>query len=110
MAKLGALDVITSSHKINVLYAHMVSKELGGLVAHIDALLSGIVAPEQRPFLPHITLARVKLVHDRMYLLREINRCKVAAIDIPVDRVVLKQSIITPQGPVYSDIAYYSLT
>jgi 2'-5' RNA ligase len=62
-------------------------------------------APEARPFSPHLTLCRVKRPArgeqwDEM--LREVGRVKWP--ECVVDRFVLWQSVLGPQGPAYTPL------
>ena len=70
----------------------------------IDAALSPLgIAPETRRFLPHATIARVKVADPSLVpVLRRLEgttygRCTVTGLK-------LKESTLTPRGPVYEDL------
>ena len=59
---------------------------------------------ERRPFRGHATVARVKVFHPSL-----LDRLAALPRDgfgtFTVDRFRLKKSTLTPQGPVYEDLA-----
>ena len=76
-------------------------RNLAGL---IDAALTPFgIEPEKRRFRPHITIARVKQFHQSLFepLAEVATLCNGT---IPVDRIILKKSELTPDGPIYTDI------
>lgn len=78
--------------------------------AVIDSL-EGIGEREDRPFQAHITLARVRSsrnAHRLEALLRENSDRPFGTAYLT--SLKLKSSVLTPQGPVYSDIGVYPLT
>ena len=83
--------------------------EDAGKSAVLNSLIENALEPlgierEERPFTPHATVARVREFHPslsgRLEALREFpcGCCR-------IDRIKLKKSTLTPQGPVYEDIA-----
>lgn len=61
--------------------------------------------PEQRPFTPHATIARVKYVQSREGLVSTLEKMKNLEIGrIVVDSVKLKRSQLTPKGPIYTTL------
>jgi 2'-5' RNA ligase len=60
---------------------------------------------EGRDFSPHVTLARVKGGGD-LDRARQVLEAHAhdAYGEFPVDRIRLKKSVLTPQGPVYSTV------
>jgi len=77
----------------------------GLLHAAVEDLLSPHGVPrEDRPFVPHATVARVREYHpDLAGILRSLADRDFG--EGTIDRVVLKKSTLTPRGPVYQDIA-----
>lgn len=83
--------------------------EDAGRSTALAALLEDALEPigferEERPFTPHATLARVREFHpsllDKIQVLHEFpcGTCTIRSMK-------LKKSILTPDGPIYSDIA-----
>ena len=58
----------------------------------------------------HITIARVRSLADNKSFLQFINATTVNEISFMVKDVYLKESILTPDGPVYKDIVRYKLS
>lgn len=70
----------------------------------IDEMLSVYgIGRESRPFRPHVTLARIKKYDPSLRsAVREIE--KVSFGTFCVDRIRLKESTLTPDGPLYTTI------
>ncbi len=68
------------------------------------------IAPEPRPFHPHLTLARWRTSRpaDRSRVLSADSRGAVARVN--VDHVTLYQSRLSPAGPAYTALTSASLT
>jgi 2'-5' RNA ligase len=74
-----------------------------------EAVLACGIPQEERPFSPHITLARLKLPVDR-----EINAFfdqhqQLKFTPIPVREFILFQSRLTPQGAVHTHFRSFQL-
>lgn len=67
----------------------------------IDEMLSPYgIEKELRPFRPHVTLARIKKYDPSLNsVVRDVEKVSFGTFD--VDRIYLKESILTPEGPVY---------
>lgn len=58
---------------------------------------------EERPFQPHLTLGRVKSHDGLLPILGELEKQRETEFgNMQVDRIVLMESRLTPQGPFYS--------
>lgn len=108
-ARVGHVDTFIAGQKITVIYVSLVCPELISLAHKIDQALLPWFAKEARPFVPHLTLMRVKSVHDRERLLHALNKMKVHDTSFEIDSFVLKQSVLTQQGPEYTDVRRYAL-
>lgn len=75
----------------------------------VDNCLSDIFEPENR-FMGHITIARVNNLADKKSFLQLINATTVNEISFMVKDFYLKESILTPDGPIYEDIVRYKLS
>jgi 2'-5' RNA ligase len=78
-------------------------KALAGKVEKIAAEASIPKAP--KGFTPHLTLARVKSGRNLSSLtrvLRELSRVEIGVMEVRAVR--LKRSVLTPKGPVYSNL------
>jgi len=62
--------------------------------------------PESRPFSPHITIARVRSGRNRDRLIEEVIALEGRDFGVfEVGHVKLKKSVLTPSGPIYTDLA-----
>ncbi len=59
--------------------------------------------PEERPFIPHLTIARVKSTKNKRKLVQKIESLRNTDFgEGLIDRVLIIQSKLSPQGPCYS--------
>jgi 2'-5' RNA ligase len=65
--------------------------------------------PEDRPFSPHLTLARVKDPQDFTELWQAADQMKFTGKPIHAVDVRLVWSTLTPKGPVYRDVESFPL-
>jgi 2'-5' RNA ligase len=100
---------VNSSDYIRVIWVNLVSEKLSVLEQNIKASLSDLVTFEQREFVGHITLARIRKIHDRTALLEYITADAINRHCFMVDRFHLKESIATPSGYVYTEIQEFLL-
>lgn len=106
-ARLGSFSVFAVGQESKILFLHVHCPELTLLAARLDDLLAPWYAKEERPFVAHVTLARIKRVADREKFFAVLEEFAVKKIDFTIDRFVLKKSELTPDGPLYTDIATY---
>jgi len=60
---------------------------------------------EKRKFSPHVTVARVRDGRNVRELAEVIRDWESGDFgDVPVDKIILKKSVLRPEGPIYSDI------
>lgn len=66
---------------------------------------------EERPFSPHITLARIKYVKDKSLLMETLERYSDTDFqDVDVKEVILFESILRPEGPLYKKSGIFRLS
>ncbi|MHA1611155.1 MAG: RNA 2',3'-cyclic phosphodiesterase [Promethearchaeota archaeon] len=102
---------------------HNVNDLLQEIFCKIEKFLSSIqsITPENRPFKPHLTIARAKRNKRKENPSRgkepvnpgqrNYNQLKTEYADKifgpwTISKVVLKKSVLTPRGPIYSDQNY----
>lgn len=84
--------------------------EIVSLSREIDGCLVGLGFPRERRFIPHITIGRVRSPRNKERLLNAIDRHRDAVFGTCViDRLVLKKSVLTSHGPVYSNLKVFPL-
>jgi len=65
---------------------------------------------ENRPFKPHLTLGRIKYLNDKPALIRLMDKYHDAEIQrVPVNEVIIYESILKPTGPIYKPIVIIKL-
>ena len=106
-ATLRGLGVFPDMNRARVIWAGLEPEDyFREIASRIEEAMVKIGFPaDKRAFHPHITLARVKAPHGTgafRSLLREWGRRKF--IDLKVDSVILKKSVLLPSGPEYSDV------
>ena len=77
--------------------------ELTALAARVEHVCVGVgFEPEARPFRPHLTLGRAREAKPHPDLSAAIARLAQEALGaVPVDRVLLMKSELTPRGAIY---------
>ncbi len=60
---------------------------------------------EKRPFSVHLTIARIKSAKNKEKLIGLIDKYQNTELQkIKINKVILKKSILTPKGPIYSNL------
>ncbi|MDD2654765.1 MAG: RNA 2',3'-cyclic phosphodiesterase [Candidatus Omnitrophica bacterium] len=77
----------------------------------LDNNLSKLGIPkEERDFVPHLTLGRVKRPINRFKLSELINKNKdISDLNFVADRITLFKSTLTPKGPIYEAMVEVNL-
>ncbi len=102
--KLTRIGLFPNESYVRVVWVGLSNEqEIIDLQKQIDFGLAKFFGNE-RDFLPHATLARVKFVHDKKGLVDAINRIKIEPMEFEINSFKLKKSTLTPQGPIYEDI------
>lgn len=104
---LGQLGIFVPEMP-RVLWVDLLGKDVYLLQGQIDQAIKSFVEPEPKPFVSHVTLARIKFVHQLRMFLKEIENARVEPLIFSVDKFILKQSELTPDGPIYHDVEVYS--
>jgi len=108
-AQLGGVDVFAIGNRIKITYLSIICPELKGLAKEVEAVLEPWAEPEKRDFVSHATIARVKRVEDKQQLLGALRKFEVQPLSFTFDAFVLKQSVLSDQGPTYTNLATYPL-
>jgi len=107
--KVEGVGVFPGLNKPSVVWAGIT-----GGVADLAAVFEGLEAGlarldfdrERRRFSPHLTICRVRSGRNRDRLAEEVAAmANMVFGSVNVDRVKLKRSVLTPRGPVYTDLA-----
>ena len=105
--RLVGTGAFPNLHRMNVLWVGMEGAEpLSEIARRLDAATEPLGYPrEGRDFSPHVTIARVKGPRglDAVRRVPEAH-ARDAFGEVRVDRVRLKKSVLTPEGPEYSTV------
>jgi len=86
----------------------------GKLIQLNDFIINGLkdsgTAIENRPFKPHLTLGRIKYLKNKALLKTLMDKYQNTEIQkVPVNEVILYESILLQSGPVYKPISKFEL-
>ncbi len=110
--KMKGSGAFPNLNRISVVWAGLEGAEPLGIIAgKIDDGLKPLgFEPEKRKFSPHITIGRIKDGRNIRELAQVVREWEPGEFgEVSVDRIILKKSVLTPQRPVYSDVAAVSL-
>lgn len=109
-AKLSGIGVFPRENFIRVVWVGLEPKEKF-LELHnaVDKALEKAGIMKEERFESHATLCRVKYIKDKDRFMEKIKKIKVPELEFEAVSVKLKKSILTPEGPIYSDIAEFLL-
>jgi len=107
--KVEEVGVFPSISRPNVVWAG-ITGGVADLAAVFDEIESGLAGlgfeKERRRFSPHLTICRVRSGRNRDKLAEEVAAMADTVFgSVDIDRVKLKRSVLTPRGPVYTDLA-----
>ena len=109
-ARLSNLDFFKSRAKTpKVIFINVECPELVDLAKQINDALSDLFEPESRPFVTHVTIARIKGIHDYAVFSDFIKTVNVEPLEFDITSFIIKFSILTSNGPIYTDIEIYTL-
>lgn len=108
-ARIERVGVFPNLRRPRVVWAGITegASRLEEMWSEVDGKLSRLgFERERRRFSPHITIGRVRSGRNRDKLVHEISSLSDYVFsDLHVDRVVLKKSVLTPRGPIYTTLA-----
>lgn len=107
---LGGLGVFPNQKNIRIIWVDFNALELLELVQQIKNILKPLVTLEEREFVSHITLARVKKVHNIHALVQYLSDMPLLDAQCKVTEFSLKKSELTSKGSIYYDVEHYLLT
>jgi len=90
---------IEPSEKLTQLYSNV-----------INGLNEAGLMMNQSPFKPHVTLGRIKYINDKPALKNLLDKYQNAEMQkVPVNEVIIYESLLKPTGPLYTPIALIKL-
>ncbi|NPA24180.1 MAG: RNA 2',3'-cyclic phosphodiesterase [Crenarchaeota archaeon] len=87
------------------------SRELSELHEIVERLVGKYGIKDNKEFTPHLTIARVRSPRNRQYITSIIEKYRDLDFgDQEVSCIKLKRSVLTPRGPIYSDLLQVDLS
>ncbi len=108
--QINGLDISYKFNEPKILWANLSMEDsIFDIVKRINSVLAGYQIPvENKKFLPHITLLRIKKYPGAKFL-NKIRTVKFKPIKFTANKISLIQSILKPDGAVYKEISNYNL-
>lgn len=104
-ARLSGVGVFPSLTYMRVVWIGVECPELEKLQHKLDSALSELGFRKEKGFKPHLTIGRVRSAKNKQSLLEAVEKLKDAEIGtLKIDAIKLKESRLTPKGPIYTDI------
>jgi RNA 2',3'-cyclic 3'-phosphodiesterase len=110
--RLEGLGFFKSNGMPRVLFSGIYEE---GTMAHLANEAENLLATlgfekEKRPFSPHLTLARIRFLHNKKRFYEAVKSYRnITLQESSVTDIILFQSILNPSGPVYQELAVFSL-
>ena len=104
---LKNMGVFPNQNYIKVAWIGIENAEpLKKIAETIDAKLNNLgFEKEKRPFSVHLTIARIKSAKNKEKLIDLIDKYQKTELQkIKINKIFLKKSILTPNGPIYSNL------
>ncbi len=108
-ASLGRLGSFSIKSATNILWISLEDDGLGQLAHAVNDVLESIVPHEQREFVSHVTIARVKSVPDEKRLHLFLEQTPMPNTTFTINEFVLKDSVLSDSGPYYKVLERYQL-
>lgn len=87
------------------------SQKMEAVAGPMIQALEGIGEQDDRPFQAHLTVARVRSGANRQNLERLLQEGRDRVFGpVEIKEFKLKSSVLTPRGPIYTDVGVYSLS
>jgi 2'-5' RNA ligase len=107
-ANFSGLGAFPNLNRINVVWVGMVRghEQLREIFEQVEPKLRQVgLAPDNKGFSPHLTIARVRSGRNKAALADVVSKMKEVEFGVmPVAYVRLKKSTLTPKGPIYTTI------
>ncbi len=108
-AELGSANAFQKYGEVRIIYLDIICQELATLANLVAEALSPWAKKEDRPFVSHATIMRVKKVTDTQKLISLIQSISVEPHAFSIDSFLLMESELGHDGPVYRELERYEL-
>ena len=112
LMRLGKLGVFPDARRPRVVWAAVEQggAELGRMAEELESGARAIgMEPEERPFVPHLTLGRIRGGRSSGQIARLVASLECRSGPMPVEELVLYRSILSREGPVYAVLEKFHL-
>lgn len=104
------VGVFPGEERISVVWVGAQSKELVSLMKETNQSLNYIRKSEHEEEIPHLTIARVKSGKNKEELRKVVLEFSSTVFgNVLVDKIMLFESVLTPQGPMYTVVKEFLL-
>ncbi len=100
---LGEIGVFSEDF-VRIIWVKLDGQGVLDLQKRIDEALKDIFPPEYR-FMSHVTIARPKSVEDKKILIDEMKKISFNKLNFSVDKLIIKKSDLTKEGPIYTNLS-----
>lgn len=107
--QLDGLFALPNEQEPRVIAIDLVAPELTPLVETIRRTLRAVTTLDEREFLPHVTLIRVRKVIDQQKLRDILSTLRIAQVTARVEEFILRESVLSSEGAMHSDVIKYVL-
>ncbi len=108
-AQLGQFGLFMHGKFIKVVYVDVRCRGLDALAQSVAHAVERWAKIEDREFVSHITLARVKHIDDREALVGFVANFEVEPVSFEIQSFALKESFLSSEGAVHRDVVRYEL-
>ncbi len=109
-AKLDRVGVFPNPNFIKVVWIGISPRDRTTEIHNsINSALHEIRFSKDKVFGSHATIARVKWLKDKTSYFEKLQKIEVKPIEFAVNKIHLKKSTLTPEGPIYEDLFYLVL-
>ena len=98
-----------SREHAHILWVSLVSDQLIKLQAAVDQSVRSLAPVESRPYLGHVTLARIKKVHGNERFKKAVQECKMIHLKFPISQFILMKSELSSVGSQYTPLQVFPL-
>jgi 2'-5' RNA ligase len=113
VVSVAGVGAFPNAHRPSVVWAGVGQSDEAKVRPIAEAVISALVGigeSDRRPFQAHVTLARIRTGSNTRALANQIRDNSQRAFGtVKLTTFRMKSSLLTPRGPVYSDLGVYSL-
>lgn len=110
--ELEGLNYFKNKEMPRVLFANITEGEtLQQLAAEMDNRLINLgFQPENRPFKPHLTLARIKFLKNKKAFYQAVEMYRDTFMQTAtINEIIFYRSVLKPEGPEYKELGKFSI-